>query len=241
MMKIKKLPRLFTISTVLALASQTSFSYAQSYERRATPIFYYSHMISSPYTLPSGTLAYGTQISYGLTDFFQISTNLVRDIYQIYNLSVKVALLDFPNFALAATMSWENYNYKDISTLNPNIDVTSWMPGLVSAFALSDTVAWFLGGNLNVSEITVQSNSIESSGLLKGATIQSDLSWAYNPHKNSIGNVLAVGASYDITYKIYGIGFSHHWPGFQIGLHYYPNADERKVLPILVGGGSIQL
>ena len=64
---------------------------------------------------------------------------------------------------------------------------------------------------------------------------------AYNPKKKSLGNVLSTGLTYDFTFKIYGVGISHHWSGFQVGLHYYPDASKYRVMPILVGGAVVDL
>ena len=102
--------------------------------------------------------------------------------------------------------------------------------------------AVFIGGNLSYSSSNIpDSSQIQSSGLLQGTQVESDFSWAYNPHKSTLGNVLSEGISYNSTYNFYGVGLSHHWRGFQLGVHYYPNASNLKVFPIIAGGAVIDL
>jgi len=212
-------------------------SHASSYEN---PLFGYTHLLPSPFTLPAGTLVYGTNVALGVTDFFQVGTDLVRDFYQIFNVRGKVSLVDYPSFAAGLTLGYETYNYQDINSSNPDLRVNSWLPGAVTAFELLPRLALFVGGNLNFTSATLKSDGIVTSGYVRGVSLGSDISWAYNPaKKRKIGNVLSAGASFDVTYKIVGFGFSHHWPGFHVGIHYYPNADRYKVQPIIAGGGSV--
>ena len=203
------------------------------------PLFAYTHLLPSPFTLSQGRLVLGTSVAYGLTDFFQIGTDILRDFYKIYNINVKLGLLDFEDFAMALTLSYESYNYKNIDSSNPNIDINSWQPGLVTSYSLAENLAFFVGGHLNFTESTLRSSGIKKSGYIAGAVAETDLSWAYNPHKKSIGSVLSVGATYDFTYYLYGIGISHHWNGFHLGVHYYPDAEKNQLLPIISGGMSI--
>jgi hypothetical protein len=208
----------------------------------SNPLFGYTHLLPSPFTLPAGRFVFGTDIALGITDFFQVGTNLLRNFYQVYNANAKVSLVDYPVFALALTGGWESYNYKDISPLNPDLRIQSWLPGMVMAFEVMPKVALFTGANLNLSQVTLQTSGVQTSGYIRGSTVQSDISWAYNPpKKKGLGNVLSGGVSYDINYALLGVGLSHHWSGFHFGLHYYPNADRYKVQPILSGGGAVDL
>lgn len=211
---------------------------AQAYEN---PMFGYTHLLPSPYTLSAGRLILGTDVAYGLTDFFQVGTSLISDLYQIYNANAKLSLLDYPSFAMAITFSWQSFNYKNLYSSNPDYQVTSYGPGVVTAYGLFDTLALFIGGNLLFSDKTLTVQGAKFSGLAKGATFESDLSWGYNPKKKSVGPVLSGGLSYDTTYSMVGVGISHHWPGFHLGFHYYPSASEHKLVPIISGGASFDL
>ena len=205
------------------------------------PLFGYTHRVESPLTMKAGRLAFGTDIAFGLTDFLQIGTSLLRDIYKVYNANGKVSLIQYPDFAAAVTVGYQNYNLNDIYAFNPDLRVSSWQPGLTTSFALLNNVALFVAGNLSYDSITLFTDSTTSSGYQHGAQAESDISWAYNPPSSHrrISNVLSAGFSYDFTYKLIGYGISHHWPGFHIGIHYFPNAAEYRVQPILAGGGSI--
>lgn len=216
---------------------------------KADGVFSYSHMQPSPFTLSAGQLVYGTHLAYGITDFLQVSTDVVRDIFKFFNASAKVSLLDFPEFALSPTFGFETYNLRDIQDSNPDLRVTSWQPGLVAAVSLiPDTVAVITGGRLNFTNQRLVTGGIEKSGFLRGASFGADLSFLYNPPQAEKkggpkrgGNAFSSGFTYDVNYKLFGFGISHHWPGFQLGIHYYPAADKQSLLPIIAGGGSIAL
>ncbi len=205
------------------------------------PLFGYSHLAPSPFTLRAGRIVLGTSIALGVTDFLQIGTHVIYDFYKIYNGNAKLSILDFKEFAMALTLSYQTYNLVDLSVTNPNTQINAWMPGMVLAFALVPEVAVFVAPNLNFSQVTVNTNSLSTSGFVHGASVETDISWSYNPHKKRLGNVLSAGASYDFTYSIYGVGVSHHWPGFHLGIHYYPNVSTYPVLPIISGGAVVDL
>jgi hypothetical protein len=229
---------------------------APSVSHATNPLFGYTHMLPSPRTLPAGRLAYGTTFAYGITDFFQVSSGVLRDFYKFFNAEAKVSLVDLPGFALSPYVGWESYNYHNISDSNPDLAVMSYLPGMVAAIELDPTLAWFIGGNLNFTKTQLVTSGIETSGYIQGATGGSDLSWAYNyeggeetpqprrgrassrARRSAVGNVLSAGVTWDFTYKIFGVGISHHWPGFHLGVHYYPSVTHYPVQPIVAGGGS---
>ncbi len=202
------------------------------------PLFGYPHLLPSPFTLPGGKLLLGTAVAFGVTDFLQIGTNLLADFYQNYNASLKLAIFENEVTAFALTGSFQRYNPSTFSASNPDEWINSYQPGAVVAVAILPKVAAFFGGSLNFSEQTLPGSNIDRSSLFRGATIESDLSWAYNPptKRKDLGNVLATGVSYDLNYKLLGVGLSHYWPGFHLGFHYYIGAERNPVLPILQGG-----
>ena len=228
------------LGSAFALTAVTAPS-ARAANAVDNPLFYYTHLLPSPFTMPAGHIVLGTQVAFGLTDFLQVGTDALRDIFKVYNANAKLALLDYPEFALALTLGFESYNYHDIDDRNPDASVTAWQPGAVTGFALLPNLAWFWGANLNLTSSTLDADKFKTSGYVEGAVLESDLSWAYNPKKKSVGNVLSSGVSYDVTYKILGFGVSHHWRGLHVGIHYYPNADQYKVHPILSGGASVDI
>ncbi|MBC7691451.1 MAG: hypothetical protein H7222_06755 [Methylotenera sp.] len=205
------------------------------------PIFASTHLLPSPFTLRAGTLVYGTELAFGITDFLQVETSLIRDIYKIYNAGAKLSVIQTSDFAAALTVGYENYNLKDVNSLNPDFRLTSWQPGLVTAFTLLPRVALFWGANLNETNVDIRADAAASSGYQRGARTEFDLTWAYNPSTSAraVSNALSTGVSYDFTYHLVGYGVSHHWPGFHFGIHYYPNAGSSRIQPILAGGGSV--
>lgn len=223
---------------------------ARTSYRVSNPLFGFTHLQPSPFTVPGGTLFYGTVVGYGLTDFLQVSTDVVRDIYQVYNVGAKASLIDHELFAVAVTFGYEWYNLRWIADTNPDLEIKSMRPGAVVSIALGPYLALTNGLNLNFTNAVLVTSNIVTSGYARGATVGSDLSIAYSrmfdgDESKGVGNVLALGTSLDLQYKVFGLGVSHHWNtsagSFQLGIHYYPNADKYRVQPIIVGGGSIQL
>lgn len=180
----------------------------------------------------------GTESSIGVTEFFQLSTNVLSDLNRIYNVSGKLLVHQNKNFAVAATIGYQTYNYQDVNILAPNAQSTSWMPGLVIAIEPVTDWAIFLGGNYQYS---VLGNAIatETAGYLHGANAEVDLTWAYRGSERGIPAALSLGASYDFTYSLVGVGLSHHWPSFHLGAHYYPSATFYRFQPILAGSMTV--
>jgi hypothetical protein len=231
------------LTSIHALAAppegRRAYSAASEDENPTNPLFSYTHLLPSPLTLPTGRLALGTDVAYGVFNSVQVGTGLLRDIYQVYNANLKINLINLHSFSLAAHVSGESYNYHDLDSSNPDLKIFSWRPGLVAGYEIMDDVVGFVGGNLNYSRQTLQTSGIVTTGYLQGAEGEYDLAWAYYHGKHGSVNVLSGGATYDFTYKIYGFGLSHYWHGFRIGAHYYPNADKYKLQPILAGGAAV--
>src|SRR3954467_8551894 len=127
-------------TVLVALALLLVFQPAMASEV-ANPLFSRTHMLPSPFTLPGGRIVIGTEAAFGVTDFLQVGTSILRDLYQVYNANAKVSLVDLPEFALALTADFQKYNYNDISVLNPSVEVTSWGPGAVASWAILPNLA----------------------------------------------------------------------------------------------------
>lgn len=218
------------------------FIHSQSFAKTVeNPIFGSTHLLPSPYTLPAGKVILGSTSALGITDFLQVETNLISDFYQIYNGRARLSLLDYPQFAAGIYLGYQYVNLKKLSNSNPDIQLNSWLPGAVIGIELIPQLALFLGGNLDFSSPKNSVTGVTRSGFLQGTQLESDISWAYNPHKKDIGNTLSAGITYNLTYSIYGVGISHHWKGFHLGAHYYPNATTLKVLPLISGGAIFDI
>lgn len=214
------------IFSFMILASPHAFAGAKAV---SNPLFSYTHMLPSPYTMPAGVLYIGTDAAIGVTDFMEVGTSIIRDVYQTYNAGVKFQLIDTPSFAAGLTGSWVSYTQS-------NQQITILSPGLVTAYGLSDSLAWYLGGNVNFTNVTVNYSSVATSSLYRGTVLDSDIAWAYSgKKKNSMGNVLAAGVTYDVSYNMWGVGLSHYWGGFRLGFHYYPTASTYPIYPLISG------
>ncbi len=205
----------------------------------SNPLFGYTHLLPSPLTLPDRRFVIGSDLAYGVCDFFQVGTGLLRDIYQVYNINARLKLIDLPRFTLGVNVEYETFNYHDIAASNPDLRQGALLPGLVAGFELMPRVALFVGGNLSYNHPELPNLAVEqTSGYVHGSQLETDLAWNYNTGRLGfpLGDALAFGTTYDLTYHVAGVGVSHYWRGFKLGLHYYVNADQYRVLPILAGG-----
>jgi hypothetical protein len=210
--------------------------------RVENPMFGFPHMQASPYTVSQGRLILGTDVAFGVTDFLQVGTNLIRNFYKAYNANARLSLIDFPEFALSLTYGFEHVNLRRVDNRNPDVSIRSHQPGVVTAYGLAQDLALFIGANLNYRSFQIRSGEVPvSSGFLRGAQVGSDLAWNYSRTARKFGNVISVGSTYDLSYSLIGLGISHHWPGFRIGIHYYPNATENRLLPLIAGGAVVDL
>lgn len=203
------------------------------------PLFHATHMQPSPYTQRAGDVMIGTEASIGLTDFLEVGTSLIRDFYKIFNAYAKVKIYDDAQYAIAAGLSFETYNLNNISDANPDFRVNTWAPSIIGAYALRSNLALISSFRFLLSNNLRGSTAYQTSGFQRGVAFGTDVSWGYN--SSGTGNALAAGVTYDFTTTTLGFGVSHIWPGFQLGIHYYPNADLYKVHPIIAGGMALDL
>jgi len=230
--------RLKHLVAVILCSLSIGLSEARAFEN---PLFGYTHMQPSPFTLPGGKFAIGTTMGIGITDHLQFSTDVISDFFKVFNGRFQYSLLDFPGLVFALTLGYQYVNLNDISSSNPSLGVHSIMPGGVLGTEVVPYVAVFVGGNFFISNVNVSGSGIDTSGYVQGGQVGTDISWAYQPQETRTGNVFSTGFTYNTTYGVYGVGLSHHWRGFRLGFHYYPNATTYKLMPIVAGGAVVDL
>lgn len=193
--------------------------------------FPYTHLLPSPFNLSRGTAVFGTTVAYGLLDFLQVSTNLARTIQQQWNFQAKVPLVEYPTFVASAFVDYQTFNTNTYDDTNPDTSIKRWQPGLVTGYEITPDIAFFLGGNFSFGKAAPE--VVTTSGYLRGAQVNMEWSWLYNPSSSRLGNnAIALGMKYDFTYALFGFGFTHHWRNFEAGLH-YTFADRSRFLPIV--------
>ncbi len=197
------------------------------------PAFGFTHLLPSPMNIPGGTWVLGTTAALGITDFLQISTHVLRDVTGYFNLQAKVPLIEYPTFIASAFVGWDHFNLNTYDKTNPDMRIRAWQPGIVTGYEINADMAFFVGGNFNVANQEIP-NTIRTSGYSRGAQLEVDWSWLYNPASSRLGdNAISAGMNYDFTYSLVGFGVTHHWPTFELGMHYVFNADRYRVLPLL--------
>ena len=197
------------------------------------PAFGYTHLLPSPMNIPGGTWVLGTTAALGVTDFLQLSTHVLRDVTGYLNLQAKVPLIEYPTFIASVFVGWDHFNLNTYDKTNPNMKIRAWQPGIVTGYEITPDMAFFVGGNFNATNKEIP-NNIRTSGYSRGAQLEVDWSWLYNPASSRLGdNAISAGATYDFTYSLVGFGVTHHWPTFELGMHYVFNADRYRVLPLL--------
>lgn len=218
-------------------SGQSSETYAaqerrdDSYEHIA---FASTHKLPSPRTMRKGSVVAGSQMAVGLVEGLEVSTDMARNFGKFYNVSAKAPIIEFPTFIASGFVTFESFRMDQIDSRNPNARVNSWQPGLVTGYEINPDLALFLGGAVRLASRTVPKSFIES-GWMQGSRIQSDLGWKYNRNGSKWSeNALAVGVTADVSYKLLGVGVTHHWEKFRLGFHYTLNADRQRLLPMLV-------
>ncbi len=192
--------------------------------------FPYTHLLPGPFSLPQGSWVLGSSVAYGVFDSLELSSNIYRTTQQQWNLSAKVPMIEYPTFMATAFVSYESFNPRTFSDFNPDVRITRWQPGIVTAYEIASNMAFFIGGNFNFG--TEAPKVTKTTGYIKGARAEVDWSWLYNPQSSRLGNnALSTGFTYDFTYELFGFGITHHWNAFTLGVH-YTFADESRFLPI---------
>lgn len=192
--------------------------------------FPYTHLLPSPFNLGKGDWVFGSSVAYGVFDALELSTNIVRTVQQQWNIQAKVPLIEYPTFMATAYVAFESTNPHSIDDGNTDYRLNRWQPGVVTAYEIADDMAFFLGGNFDFGAESIPVTT--TSGYLKGARIEADFSWLYNPQSSRLGNnAISTGVTYDTTYEMLGFGLTHHWQSFSLGLH-YSLADRSRFLPI---------
>lgn len=234
--------KFFVLILTMGMLASASPSHAMP---AMEPLFTVTHLCPSPLTGPAGRLTYGSALSFGVTDFLEVHTNLIRDFYQIFNVGAKLSIVNEEGFAGGLTFSAQTYNTRALDPNATAAQVTTYQPGVATAFRIVPRrLVAFVAGQINIEQTATAGSP--STGFLTGTQVQGDLTWAYmSPRKTRTGaaigsQAVSAGVTYDFTYAQLGFGLSHHWPGFHLGLHYYPNGGAQKFLPILTGGGSVQ-
>jgi hypothetical protein len=177
-------------------------------------------------------------LHFGITDDFQVGTNLLLYIFQIYNAEAKFHFLGAEKIHLGATFGFASFSLESTSEdEEAEFDFTFISPGLVLSSKISETFSFHLGGqySYNSTDFEVEDAEITSSAA-SGTNVYLGLEKDISPRTKILGE-----AGYDITYEglRVGGGFLIGWDKFRLklGIQHFSGSigtsDYNFVFPII--------
>jgi hypothetical protein len=197
-----------------------------------------THILPSTAVIPAGTFAIGTSAGMGFFDLFDITTNLVYDFQSVFNVMGKVAVYHDHDFAFAPYVSFLTESVV-VTTDNlgdqGSLTSTAWEPGATFSYRIAPQFTGHTGFLLVFRNPPIYQWQVQNprTALVQGNTVNQEFTTGITS-----GFAFSTGASYDLTYQIWGAGASFHISGFHIGAHFYFNVGEGNFMPILGGGWS---
>ncbi len=185
-----------------------------------------AHSIPTAYTLNEGEVLLGIgPLAYGITDNFQIGTNLLADIFGVFNANLKYNLLDKPGFGLAGGAGWAYFKLGDDSFNSINLSANA-------SFPLSEAFKIHLGANYAIiPNFNIDSTEVTGSAAY-GTSVPVNIEVNLSKH-----SAILAGAGYDLSFEAFSVGASylHSWEKFnlQLGAHYSAGDGWDYVMPVL--------
>ncbi len=168
-----------------------------------------AHAVPTAYTLNQGEVLIGIgPLAYGIHDKFQIGTNMLLDILQVFNADIKLNILDFEAMGLAAGVGFAHFG---LFGSNYNSFLFS---GLLT-IPVSQNLKFHTGGTFAyIPDFDIGDMDFEG-GAEAGTTIPLDIEINLSEHSALLG-----GAAYDLTFEYYRVGVSYlrSWEQFNLQL-----------------------
>ena len=195
-----------------------------------------------PLTLPKGWVISGPARLRPF-DRWEFDADIVSMLFKVFTLGVRRNFINEESYALALGLGFEAYDPNTIDASNPDVRVWRVNPEITAGWEMLPGLAVVAGLRPSLSSYRFDETTTLKSGMTPGSVTGFDLIWSYNPYKRQgkVTNALAVGWTYDFTYRHFGFGWSHHWPGFHVGIQIYPYADRLRFIPAARGMLTLDL
>ncbi|MBN2543897.1 hypothetical protein JXI42_13650 [bacterium] len=167
-----------------------------------------AHAIPTAYTLNKGEVLIGIgPLGYGITDRFQVSTNMLLDIFQVFNADAKMNFID-GRIGLGGGIGFQHFSLFDV-------DYNALIFGGFLSVPLSERFKLHTGASFAyIQDFDIDEVEFKG-GYEGGTTIPVDFEYNLSEHAALLG-----GAAYDLTFEYYRVGISylHSWDRFNLQL-----------------------
>jgi hypothetical protein len=184
------------------------------------------------YTLDKREVILGLgNVVLGVTDRFQLSTNVLLYLVQLYNGALKYRIHKSETFNLAAGLE---FNYLNIEASDEQLKFSSISPFVVASFKASERLNIHLLGRLSEFSSKGDMEDVELEGYLSGTTLMAGLEYSLSRRMKFLAE-----AGYDATFNGFHLGSAvlFGWDTFRLKLgvnyfrpeHYHPGV----TLPVI--------
>ena len=182
------------------------------------------------YTLNQGEFAVGIgPIGFGLSDNFQVGTNILLFLFQIYNANVKVNLMESETMAVAAGLEFSTFN---LSVDADDVGFTSYSPYAAVSLAMGENTKVHVGGQYSYFSGESEIDDAEVEGSSTGTSVFGGIE-----HSLSHKTKFLAEAGYDITFEGFRAGGAvlFGWEKFRLklGVNYFKAGDLSFTLPVI--------
>ena len=151
-------------------------------------------------------------VSLGLTNRFQISTNVFLYLLQIYNGAIKYGIYKSESFNLSAGLE---FNYLNIDTSEDKLEMSSLSPYLAASYKASERWNIHVMGRLSKFAGMAEIKEVELKGYLSGTTLMAGVEYSVSRRMK-----LLAEAGYDASFKSFHLSSAvlFGWSTFRLKL-----------------------
>jgi len=183
------------------------------------------------YTLGKGEFTLGLgSIGYGLSDQFQLGTNVLLFLFQDYNVNAKFSFFKTENNALALGLSLHHF---DLPVFDADEQFTAFSPYISYSSRIGEKTMLHIGGQY--SHYSGDFDIGDAKASITSAGSSASLGVEYDLGKNSKA---MAETGYDLTFKGFRVGGAllFGWTSFRLklGVNYFaPNGDNNYIMPVI--------
>lgn len=186
-----------------------------------------AHTIPTAYTLNEDEFQVGIgPVYYGITEDFQVGTNMLSNILGVFNADAKYNFLDKPGLGLAGGAGWMYFKIADDS-------YNALLLSLNASFVLKSNLKLHTGGTVAlIPDFDLDEDTTYTGGAASGTMVPVELEYNLSEH-----SAILAGAGYDLSFGAFSAGASylHSWEKFnlKVGAHYTAGDGWDYITPII--------